>query len=201
MDYSGATPQVQRLIDEFGRLPGIGPKSAQRLAYYLIKMPEEISLNLAESILSVKNSIVLCSICFHITDTDPCNLCSNSYRDQTTICVVQQPLDLIALEKSGSYKGKYHVLHGAISPINGIGPDNLKIKELFLRLKNEDIDEVILATNLDVEGEATAMYINNLLASTGIKITIPARGLSVGGDLQYADEATLGRAIQGRQGI
>lgn len=201
MDYSGATPQVQRLIDEFGRLPGIGPKSAQRLAYYLIKMPEEISLNLAESILSVKKSIVLCSICFHITDTDPCNLCSNSYRDQTTICVVQQPLDLIALEKSGSYKGKYHVLHGAISPINGIGPDNLKIKELFLRLKNEDIDEVILATNLDVEGEATAMYINNLLASTGIKITIPARGLSVGGDLQYADEATLGRAIQGRQGI
>ena len=201
MDYSGATPQVQRLIDEFGRLPGIGPKSAQRLAYYLIKMPEEISLNLAESILSVKNSIVLCSICFHITDTDPCNLCSNSYRDQTTICVVQQPLDLIALEKSGSYKGKYHVLHGAISPINGIGPDNLKIKELFFRLKNEDIDEVILATNLDVEGEATAMYINNLLASTGIKITIPARGLSVGGDLQYADEATLGRAIQGRQGI
>ena len=201
MDYSGATPQVQRLIDEFGRLPGIGPKSAQRLAYYLIKMPEEISLNLAESILSVKNSIVLCSICFHITDTDPCNLCSNSYRDQTTICVVQQPLDLIALEKSGSYKGKYHVLHGAISPINGIGPDNLKIKELFLRLKNEDIDEVILATNLDVEGEATAMYINNLLASTGIKITIPARGLSVGGDLQYADEATLGRAIEGRQGI
>tara|TARA_B100001559_G_C16381754_1_gene566924 strand:+ start:365 stop:970 length:606 start_codon:yes stop_codon:yes gene_type:complete len=201
MDYSGATPQVQRLIDEFGRLPGIGPKSAQRLAYYLIKMPEEISLNLAESILSVKNSIVLCSICFHITDTDPCNLCSNSYRDQTTICVVQQPLDLIALEKSGSYNGKYHVLHGAISPINGIGPDNLKIKELFLRLKNEDIDEVILATNLDVEGEATAMYINNLLASTGIKITIPARGLSVGGDLQYADEATLGRAIQGRQGI
>ncbi|MAO74781.1 MAG: recombination protein RecR [Chloroflexi bacterium] len=201
MDYSGATPQVQRLIDEFGRLPGIGPKSAQRLAYYLIKMPEEISLNLAESILSVKKSIVLCSTCFHITDTDPCNLCTNTYRDQKTICVVEQPLDLIALEKSGSYNGQYHVLHGAISPINGIGPDDLKIKELFLRLKNEMVDEVILATNLHVEGEATAMYINNLLASTGIKITIPARGLSVGGDLQYADEATLGRAIEGRQGI
>ena len=201
MDYSGATPQVQRLIDEFGRLPGIGPKSAQRLAYYLIKMPEEISLNLAESILSVKKSIVLCSTCFHINDTDPCNLCTNTYRDQKTICVVEQPLDLIALEKSGSYNGQYHVLHGAISPINGIGPDDLKIKELFLRLKNEMVDEVILATNLHVEGEATAMYINNLLASTGIKITIPARGLSVGGDLQYADEATLGRAIEGRQGI
>ena len=201
MDYSGATPQVQRLIDEFGRLPGIGPKSAQRLAYYLIKMPEEISLNLAESILSVKKSIVLCSTCFHITDTDPCNLCTNTYRDQKTICVVEQPLDLIALEKSGSYNGQYHVLHGAISPINGIGPDDLKIKELFLRLKNEMVDEVILATNLHVEGGATAMYINNLLASTGIKITIPARGLSVGGDLQYADEATLGRAIEGRQGI
>ena len=201
MDYSGATPQVQRLIDEFGRLPGIGPKSAQRLAYYLIKMPEEISLNLAESILSVKKSIVLCSTCFHITDTDPCKLCTNTYRDQKTICVVEQPLDLIALEKSGSYNGQYHVLHGAISPINGIGPDDLKIKELFLRLKNEMVDEVILATNLHVEGEATAMYINNLLASTGIKITIPARGLSVGGDLQYADEATLGRAIEGRQGI
>ena len=201
MDYSGATPQVQRLIDEFGRLPGIGPKSAQRLAYYLIKMPEEISLNLAESILSVKKSIVLCSTCFHITDTDPCNLCTNTYRDQKTICVVEQPLDLIALEKSGSYNGQYHVLHGAISPINGIGPDDLKIKELFLRLKNEMVDEVILATNLHVEGEATALYINNLLASTGITITIPARGLSVGGDLQYADEATLGRAIEGRQGI
>ena len=201
MDYSGATPQGQRLIDEFGRLPGIGPKSAQRLAYYLIKMPEEISLNLAESILSVKKSIVLCSTCFHITDTDPCNLCTNTYRDQKTICVVEQPLDLIALEKSGSYNGQYHVLHGAISPINGIGPDDLKIKELFLRLKNEMVDEVILATNLHVEAEATGMYSNNLLASTGIKITIPARGLSVGGDLQYADEATLGRAIEGRQGI
>jgi len=196
---SGETTHVQRLVDEFGRLPGIGPKSAQRLAYYLIKMPAEQADSLADAIISVKNKITLCSECFHITESDPCGICANAYRDQTKICVVEQPLDVIALEKTSSYNGKYHVLHGSISPINGIGPENLKIKELLRRLQVTDVDEVILALNPNLEGEATSMYINQLVSPSGIRVTRPARGLPVGGDLEYADEATLGRAIEGRQ--
>ena len=196
---SGETTHVQRLVDEFGRLPGIGPKSAQRLAYYLIKMPPEQANSLADAIVSVKNKITLCSECFHITESDPCGICVNAYRDQTKICVVEQPLDVIALEKTSSYNGKYHVLHGSISPINGIGPENLKIKELLRRLQATDVDEVILALNPNLEGEATSMYINQLVSPSGIRVTRPARGLPVGGDLEYADEATLGRAIEGRQ--
>ena len=186
-------------MDEFGRLPGIGPKSAQRLAYHLIKMPAEQANSLADAIVSVKNKITLCSECFHITESDPCGICGNTYRDQTKICVVEQPLDVIALEKTSSYNGKYHVLHGSISPINGIGPENLKVKELLRRLQVNDVDEVILALNPNLEGEATSMYINQLVSPSGIKVTRPARGLPVGGDLEYADEATLGRAIEGRQ--
>ena len=186
-------------MDEFGRLPGIGPKSAQRLAYYLIKMPAEQANSLADAIVSVKNKITLCSECFHITESDPCVICGNTYRDQTKICVVEQPLDVIALEKTSSYNGKYHVLHGSISPINGIGPENLKVKELLRRLQVNDVGEVILALNPNLEGEATSMYINQLVSPSGIKVTRPARGLPVGGDLEYADEATLGRAIEGRQ--
>ena len=196
---SGETTHVQRLVDEFGRLPGIGPKSAQRLAYHLIKMPAEQANSLADAIVSVKNKITLCSECFHITESDPCGICGNTYRDQTKICVVEQPLDVIALEKTSSYNGKYHVLHGSISPINGIGPENLKIKELLRRLQVNDVGEVILALNPNLEGEATSMYINQLVSPSGIKVTRPARGLPVGGDLEYADEATLGRAIEGRQ--
>ena len=196
---SGETTHVQHLVDEFGRLPGIGPKSAQRLAYHLIKMPAEQANSLADAIVSVKNKITLCSECFHITESDPCGICGNTYRDQTKICVVEQPLDVIALEKTSSYNGKYHVLHGSISPINGIGPENLKIKELLRRLQVNDVGEVILALNPNLEGEATSMYINQLVSPSGIKVTRPARGLPVGGDLEYADEATLGRAIEGRQ--
>ena len=198
---SGETPHVQRLVDEFNRLPGIGPKSAQRLAYYLIKMPTEQAKSLADAIVAVKDKIALCSDCFHITENDPCDICANGYRDQGKLCVVEQPLDVIALEKTSSYNGRYHVLHGTISPINGIGPENIKIKELLRRLQVSDIDEVILALNPNLEGEATSMYINQLVSPSGIKVTRPARGLPVGGDLEYADEATLGRAIEGRQSL
>jgi recombination protein RecR len=201
MYSSEGTPQVQRLVDEFSRLPGIGPKSAQRLTYYLIKMPKEQAESLAESILSIKNSIILCSTCFHITNVDPCYICNNESRDSTQICVVEQPLDILALEKTGAFYGKYHVLHGSMSPIKGIGPENLKIRELLERLVKESVEEVVLAMNLNLEGEATSMYIHRLIEPSGIKVTRLARGLPVGGDLEYADEATLGRAIEGRQGI
>ena len=198
-DSRGATPPVQRLIDEFNRLPGIGPKSAQRLTYHLIRMPVEQAESLASAITSMKNQIILCSACFNITDTDPCDICLNNSRERSKLCVVEQPLDVVALERTSSFDGLYHVLHGSISPINGIGPEDLKIRELLERMRTESFDEIILAMNPNLEGEATSMYINRLIGDLGARITRPARGLPVGGDLEYADDATLGRALEGRQ--
>ena len=198
-DSRGATPPVQRLIDEFNRLPGIGPKSAQRLTYHLIRMPVEQAESLASAITSMKNQIILCSVCFNITDTDPCDICLNNSRERSKLCVVEQPLDVVALERTSSFDGLYHVLHGSISPINGSGPEDLKIRELLERMRTESFDEIILAMNPNLEGEATSMYINRLIGDLGARITRPARGLPVGGDLEYADDATLGSALEGRQ--
>lgn len=192
---------VARLIDELGRLPGVGPKSASRLAYYLLRAPREQALGLAEAILEVKERIVLCSRCFNITETDPCVTCQDSSRDSGIICVVEEPLDVLALERTGEYRGLYHVLHGAISPVDGIGPDKLRIRELMERVANERPHEVIVAMNPNIEGDATAMYIARQLAPTGVSVSRPASGLPVGGDLEYADEITLGRAIAGRRSI
>lgn len=194
----GAVGPVARLVDQFHRLPGIGPKTAQRLTYYLVRMPEEQARELAEALISVKERIVLCSECFNITEQDPCGVCTDPRRDRTTVCVVEEALDVVSLEKTGSYRGLYHVLHGSISPMNGIGPDELKIHPLIGRV-GDGVREVILATNPNLEGETTSMYIHRLLASLDVRVTRPARGLPVGGDLEYADEVTLGRAIEGRQ--
>jgi recombination protein RecR len=190
---------VAKLIDELGRLPGVGPKSASRLAYFLLRAPKEQALSLAEAILEVKERIVLCSRCFNITETDPCAICQDAERDQSMICVVEEPLDVLALDRTGEFKGLYHVLHGAISPVDGIGPDKLRIRELLERVDRERPEEVILATNPNIEGDATAMYIARQLVSTGVSISRPASGLPVGGDLEYADEITLGRALAGRR--
>jgi len=192
---------VSRLIDEFHKLPGIGPKTAQRLTYFLIRMPEEEARSLAEAILAVKEKIVLCSTCQNITDADPCLVCRGEGRDQTMICVVEEPLDILPLERTREYTGLYHVLHGVISPMEGIGPDDLKIKELLARLQGSGVEEVILATNPNLEGEATAMYLQRLIAPLGIKVTRLARGLPFGADLEYADEVTLTRALENRQEI
>ena len=194
----GAVGPVARLVDQFHKLPGIGPKTAQRLTYYLVRMPEEQARELADALISVKERIVLCSECFNITELDPCAICTNPQRDRTTICVVEEALDVVSLEKTGSYGGLYHVLHGSISPMNGIGPDELKIHPLIGRVE-DGVREVILATNPNLEGETTSMYIHRLLAPLDVTVTRPARGLPVGGDLEYADEVTLGRAIEGRQ--
>lgn len=192
---------VSRLIDELARLPGIGPKSASRLAFYLLRAPREQALGLAEAILEVKDRIILCSRCFNITETDPCNLCSDESRDAGTICVVEEPLDVLALERTGEYRGLYHVLHGAISPVDGVGPDQIRARELFERVERERPAEVILATNPNIEGEATAMYILRQIGGRGITVSRPASGLPVGSDLEYADEITLGRALAGRRAL
>jgi len=191
---------VARLIEEFGKLPGIGPKTASRLAFFLLRASREEANGLAEAILEVKERIRLCSRCFNITEDDPCAICSDSGRD-TAICVVEEPLDVLALERTGQFKGRYHVLHGAVSPIEGVGPEQLKIQELIQRVKDESPDEVILATNLDIPGDATATYLHRLLVPLGVNVTRPASGLPVGGDLEYADEITLGRALTGRRTI
>ncbi len=201
MDFSSTAQPVSRLIEEFHKLPGIGPKSAQRLTYHLVRMPEEEARALAEAILAVKDKIVLCSTCQNITDSDPCLICQGEGRDRTKICVVEEPLDILALERTREYKGLYHVLHGVISPMDGIGPDDLKIKELLARLQGGVVEEVILATNPNLEGEATAMYLHRMLAPLGVRVTRLARGLPFGADLEYADEVTLTRALEGRQEI
>lgn len=190
---------VARLIDELGRLPGVGPKSASRMAYFLLRAPREQALALAEAVIEVKDRIVLCSRCFNITEQNPCAVCQDASRDQSLICVVEEPLDVLALDRTGEYRGLYHVLHGAISPVDGIGPDKLRIRELLERVERERPSEVILATNPNIEGDATAMYIARQLAATGVTISRPASGLPVGGDLEYADEITLGRALAGRR--
>ena len=199
MGFLPATEPVSHLIEEFNKLPGIGPKSAARLTYYLLRMPEEEARALAEAIIAVKEKTVLCSSCQNITESDPCAICSGKERDHSIICIVKDPLDILALERTGQYKGLYHVLHGVLSPMDGIGPDDLKIKELLQRLKTGSVKEIILATNPNLEGEATAMYLQRLLSPLGVKLTRLARGLPIGGDLEYADEITLTHALEGRQ--
>ena len=190
---------IGRLIQELNKLPGIGPKSAQRLAYYLMRAPQEQAIQLADAILSIKQKIRLCSICFNVTDADPCFICRNEQRNRSQVCVVEQPQDILALEHTGVYKGLYHVLHGAISPTEGIGTNDVRIKELALRLQDGVVKELILATNTNLEGEQTAMYLNQLLSPLGINITRLARGLPFGTELEYADDTTLTRALEGRQ--
>ena len=187
-----------RVVDEFARLPGVGPKTAQRLAYFLLRAPSDQVEALAESILELKQRVVLCSICFNITERTPCAVCTDLERDQTRICVTEEPLDVVAIEKTGQYKGLYHVLHGALSPMEGIGPEDLKTRELLLRLRDGQVEEVILATNPNLEGDATAMYLTRLMQPLGLTVTRLARGLPVGGDLEYADEVTLSNALAGR---
>ena len=194
-----AANAINRLIQELNKLPGIGPKSAQRLTYHLLRAPDEQTKLLAEAILAVKQKITLCSICFNVTDSEPCLICRNDQRDRTTICVVEQPQDILALEHTGIYKGLYHVLHGAISPTEGVGADDVRISELTERLQDGSVSEIILATNPNLEGEQTAMYLNHLISPMGIRITRLARGLPFGTELEYADDTTLTRAIEGRQ--
>ena len=193
------TDAVSRLIQEFSKLPGIGPKSAQRLAYHLLRAHDEESKMLAEAILSIKQETRLCSICFNVTDTDPCQLCRSSQRDRSKICIVEQPQDILSLEHTKIYNGLYHVLHGAISPTEGIGANDIRIKELLERLNNSQVDEIILATNTNLEGEQTAMYLNNLISPLGLRATRLARGLPFGTELEYADDVTLTRALEERQ--
>ena len=189
---------VARLIEEFAKLPGIGPKTASRLAFHVLRTGRDDAVGLAEAILEVKEKVVLCSVCFNTTEQNPCAICADPGREER-ICVVEEPLDVVAIERTGEFRGKYHVLHGAISPVEGIGPEKLKIQELINRTRERPPDEVIVFTNLDLPGEATATYLHRVLTPLGIKVTRPASGLPVGGDLEYADEMTLGRALSGRR--
>ena len=191
---------VARLIDEFSRLPGIGPKTSARIVFHLLRAPEEHTPALADALLELRQRTVFCSVCHNITEVDPCLICTDESRDRTLVCVVEEPLDVLAIERTGEYRGLYHVLHGVLAPIEGIGPDDLHIGDLLPRIKSiPPVREVIIATNPNMEGEATAMYIARQLAGTGVRITRLARGLPVGGDLEYADQITLGRALAGRQ--
>lgn len=199
MNYYAAP--IAKLIEAFTRLPGIGSKTAQRLAFYLLDMPQKEAEELAHAIINAKRSVRYCEICSNITDSDKCNICSDSKRDESIICVVEDPRDVVAMEKTREFKGLYHVLHGAISPMDGIGPDDIRLKELLSRLRDGKIKEVILATNPNIEGEATAMYISKLIKPLGIKTTRIAHGVPVGGDLEYADEVTLMKALEGRREI
>lgn len=192
-------PAVARLIEALQRLPGIGPKTAQRLTFHLLKQPPPAVRDLAEALLDVKARILHCSGCFNVTDVDPCRICADPGRDAALLCVVEEPNDLIAMERTGEYRGHYHVLLGALSPLDGIGPDELKVRELLGRVEGDRVREVILATNPNVEGEATALYLAKLLRPLGLRVTRIARGLPVGGDLEYADEVTLARALEGRR--
>ncbi|GAA4758541.1 recombination mediator RecR [Citricoccus nitrophenolicus] len=196
--YEGA---VQDLIDELGRLPGIGPKSAQRIAFHILEADAEDMLRLAESIRTVKDKVKLCSICFNISEQETCAICRDERRDGTQVCVVEESKDVMAIERTRTFRGRYHVLGGSINPIAGIGPDQLHIRELLTRLQDATIEEVILATDPNLEGEATATYLSRMLGSTGLTVTRLASGLPVGGDLEYADEVTLGRAFEGRRNV
>ncbi len=201
---SGAVPEpVARLIEAFSRLPGIGPKTASRLTYYLLRAPNEESVELAQALEAMTSGTGFCSQCFNITDLDqnPCEICSDSARDAHLICVVEEPLDVLAIERTGQFKGRYHVLHGAISPVEGIGPEDLRIAELIERVRREAVSELILATNPTLEGEATAMYLKRQLDGSALRLTRLARGLPSGGDLEYADSSTLSQALEGRQEV
>jgi recombination protein RecR len=192
---------VARLIEALQRLPGIGPKTAQRLTFFLLKRPAEEVRELAEALLAVKERIVYCRTCFNVTDEDPCRICRDPGRDSGVLCVVEEPNDLLAMERTGEFRGRYHVLLGALSPLEGIGPEDLKVRELLARLDAGGVAEVILATNPNVEGEATALYLARLLRPLGVRVTRIARGLPVGGDLEYADQVTLSKALEGRREI
>jgi recombination protein RecR len=192
-------PPLARLVEQFRRLPGIGPKSATRLAYHILAMDREQSRELAAAIIDAKEKIGYCSVCFNLTDCDPCQVCRSDARDAGLICVVEEPQDVAAMERTREYRGRYHVLHGSLSPLDGIGPDELRLKELLARVNSGEVREVIMATNPDVEGEATAMYIARLLKPLGIKVTRIGHGLPVGGDLEYADEVTLSKALENRR--
>ena len=196
---SGTALPVARLIEELHRLPGIGPKGAQRLAYHILRAPRDEAQALAAAILEVKEKITLCSVCQNITDVDPCLICADESRDTALICVVEEPLDILAVERARGYHGLYHVLHGTISPMEGVGPEQLKVRELLARLRDGLVKEVIMATNPNLEGEATTMYLSRLLQPLGLRVTRLARGLPVGGDLEYADDLTLARALENRQ--
>ncbi len=190
---------LARLIEAFQRLPGIGPKTAQRLAFFLLKRPADEVAALADSLVQLKALIVHCRVCFNVTQEDPCRICRDPQRDARILCVVEEPNDLLALERTGEFRGRYHVLLGALSPLDGIGPEDLKVRELLSRLEREPVEEIILATNPSVEGEATAIYLGKLLKPFAMRITRIARGLPVGGDLEYADEVTLSKALEGRK--
>ncbi len=192
---------VQDLIDELGRMPGVGPKSAQRIAFHLLKLPKQDALRLARVIVEAKERVAFCDTCFNIAEGDRCGICADPRRDQTVLCVVEEPRDLVAVERTGEFHGRYHVLQGAISPIEGIGPDQLRVQELLARLGDGEVKEVILCTNPNIEGEATAMYLSRLLTPLGLEVTRIARGLPMGGDLEYADELTLGQALEGRRAL
>ena len=193
------SPSLAKLIEQFERLPGIGHKSAQRLAFYMLSQDEARAKEFADALIAAKKSIRYCKECQNLTGEEICPICSSASRDKTTICVVEDPRDLVALERTGEYNGVYHVLHGAISPMDGVGPDDLKIKELLYRLNLGEVSEVIMATDPDVEGEATAMYLSRLIKPMGVKVTRLAYGIPVGAELEYADESTLSRAIEGRR--
>jgi recombination protein RecR len=190
---------ISKLIEGFMKLPGIGPKTAGRLAFFVLSMKEDDVLDLAKALVNAKRQLHYCSVCNNITDIDPCHICRDKRRDPSVICVVQEPKDVVAMEKTREYEGYYHVLHGAISPMDGIGPEDIRIPDLLKRLSDEQVKEVILATNPNIEGEATAMYISRLIKPFGIRVTRIAHGLPVGGDLEYADEVTLTKALEGRR--
>jgi recombination protein RecR len=196
---SPANDAIGRLVQEFSKLPGIGPKSAQRIVFHLLRSPGEKARDLAEALSTLKQRVNLCSVCCNVTESDPCPICRNSQRDTSQVCIVEQPQDILAIEHTGAYRGLYHVLHGAISPTEGIGADNIRIKELLARFQNNTVTEVILATNTNLEGEQTAMYLSYVITPLGIKVTRLARGLPFGTELEYADDVTLTRAFEGRQ--
>ncbi len=194
----GIAEPISRLIDEFVKLPGVGPKTAQRLAYYVLRMPPEEARRFSDAIIQVKERVVLCSVCFNVTETNPCGICGNPARDHSKICVVEEPLDIMALERTAIYRGVYHVLHGSLDPASGIGPDQLKMAELGQRLRGGDVAEVIIATNPSMLGDATANYIVRYIVPSAVKVTGLARGLPAGGDIEYADDVTLTRALERR---
>lgn len=198
-DHLPPAEPLARLIEELHRLPGVGPRTAQRLAYHLVRTPKQEARALADAILGVLEQVRFCSLCQNVTGEDPCALCRDPQRDPALLCVVEEPLDILALERSGAYRGRYHVLHGVLSPMDGITPDRLRIRELLVRLRSATVREVIVATNPSLEGEATAMYLRGLMAPLGVRVTRLARGLPSGGDLEYADAVTLARALDGRQ--
>lgn len=198
---AAAAAPITRLIEAFHKLPGIGPKSAQRLTYYMLRASEAETRSLAQALIELKEKTTLCSVCQNVTEHDPCGLCTDHARDRSTVCVVEEPLDILAIERTRGFRGTYHVLHGVLSPMEGIGPDELKLDQLVTRLRSGEIREVIMATNPNLEGEATAMYVSRLLQPMGVRVTRLARGLPAGADLEYADDVTLARALEHRQDV